>query len=200
MARRNLITDVAGLRVGNAHDARLASGVTAIVFDEPAVAAVDVRGGAPGTRETDLLDAAPHGRAHRRGRALRRLGLRARRAVRRAGLAARAGPRLCDRRHPHSDRQRRSPVRHAQRRRQELGPLPALPRSRLRRRGRASITRSRSARPGAGFGATTIKYKGGLGSASAVTRDGHMAGALVAVNACGNVECRRRSAILGRAI
>ena len=58
MARRNLITDVAGLRVGNAHDARLASGVTAIVFDEPAVTAVDVRGGAPGTRETDLLE--PH--------------------------------------------------------------------------------------------------------------------------------------------
>src|SRR4051794_23799912 len=52
---RNLITDVAGLTVGNAGDLRLGSGVTAIVFDEPAVAAVDVRGGAPGTRETDLL-------------------------------------------------------------------------------------------------------------------------------------------------
>src|SRR5229473_3083496 len=58
MAQRNLITDVAGVLVGNADDARLASGVTAIVFEEPAVAAVDVRGGAPGTRETDLL--APH--------------------------------------------------------------------------------------------------------------------------------------------
>src|SRR5206468_6406849 len=40
---------------------------------------------------------------------------------------------------------------------------------------------------GAGFGATTINLKGGLGSASAVTRDGHTVGALVAVNACGNV-------------
>ena len=57
MPLRNLITDVAGVRVGNAEDARLASGTTAIVFDEPAVASVDVRGGAPGTRETDLLDA-----------------------------------------------------------------------------------------------------------------------------------------------
>ena len=57
MAPRNLITDVAGLKVGQADDARLASGVTAIVFDRPAVVAVDVRGGAPGTRETDLLDA-----------------------------------------------------------------------------------------------------------------------------------------------
>ena len=54
---RNLITDVAGIKVGNADDANVASGVTAIVFDEPAVAAVDVRGGAPGTRDTDLLDA-----------------------------------------------------------------------------------------------------------------------------------------------
>ena len=52
----NLITDVAGLTVGHADDAALASGVTAIVFDEPAVASIDVRGGGPGTRESDLLD------------------------------------------------------------------------------------------------------------------------------------------------
>ena len=52
---RNLITDIAGVLVGHADDARLNSGVTAIIFDEPAVASVDVRGGAPGTRETDLL-------------------------------------------------------------------------------------------------------------------------------------------------
>ncbi len=55
---RNLITDVAGLKVGNAADARLKSGVTAILCDEPTVASVQVLGGAPGTRETDLL--APH--------------------------------------------------------------------------------------------------------------------------------------------
>jgi D-aminopeptidase len=55
---RNLITDIAGIRVGHAEDRRLASGVTAVVFDAPAVAAVDVRGGGPGTRETDLLDPA----------------------------------------------------------------------------------------------------------------------------------------------
>lgn len=54
--RRNLITDVPGLRVGHASDLRIASGVTAILFDAPAVASVDVRGGGPGTRETDLLD------------------------------------------------------------------------------------------------------------------------------------------------
>ena len=76
MAQRNLITDVAGILVGQADDARLASGVTAIVFEEPAVAAVDVRGGAPGTRETDLLEPASHRRAHRRSGAVRRLRLR----------------------------------------------------------------------------------------------------------------------------
>ncbi len=52
---RNLVTDVAGLRVGNATDAGLKSGVTVLTADAPFVAAVDVRGGAPGTRETDLL-------------------------------------------------------------------------------------------------------------------------------------------------
>ncbi|MDR4307947.1 P1 family peptidase [Chelatococcus sambhunathii] len=52
---RNSITDVAGVLVGQAEDAGLASGVTAILFEHPAVASVDVRGGGPGTRETDLL-------------------------------------------------------------------------------------------------------------------------------------------------
>src|SRR5260370_4247338 len=55
---RNLLTDIPGIRVGHADDARAASGVTAILFDEPFVTAVDIRGGGPGTRETDLLDPA----------------------------------------------------------------------------------------------------------------------------------------------
>ncbi|MBZ9722764.1 P1 family peptidase [Mesorhizobium sp. CO1-1-7] len=55
---RNLITDVMGLRVGNASDARLKSGLTTVLCDEPAVAGVQILGGAPGTRETDLLE--PH--------------------------------------------------------------------------------------------------------------------------------------------
>jgi L-aminopeptidase/D-esterase-like protein len=52
---RNLISDVAGLRVGQAQDAGLRSGVTVLVGERPFVAAVSVMGGAPGTRETDLL-------------------------------------------------------------------------------------------------------------------------------------------------
>jgi L-aminopeptidase/D-esterase-like protein len=57
-ALKNLLTDIAGVRVGHADDARLASGVTAVIFDTPAVAAIDVRGGGPGTREAALLDLA----------------------------------------------------------------------------------------------------------------------------------------------
>jgi L-aminopeptidase/D-esterase-like protein len=52
---RNLITDVAGLRVGNAQNNCLKSGATVLLGDKPFVAGVHVMGGAPGTRETDLL-------------------------------------------------------------------------------------------------------------------------------------------------
>ena len=55
---RNLITDVAGLSVGNAEDAHALTGVTVVLPDEAAVTACDIRGGAPGTRETDALDPA----------------------------------------------------------------------------------------------------------------------------------------------
>jgi len=55
---RNLITDIAGLKVGNAQDKHLKSGVSVVVCEEPATASVQVLGGAPGTRDTDLLE--PH--------------------------------------------------------------------------------------------------------------------------------------------
>jgi D-aminopeptidase len=186
MPAQNLITDVVGLRVGNAQDARLASGVTAIVFDEPAIAAVDVRGGAPGTRETDLLD------AHRTVERIDAVVLSGGSAF---GLDAASGVQawlreqgrgfaIGDIRIPivcgaalfdmlnGGDKNwgRFPPYR-------DLGHAAAAAAGPTFALGTA----------GAGFGATTIKYKGGLGSASAVTRDGHTAGALVAVNACGSV-------------
>lgn len=52
---KNLITDIAGINVGNAHDGQLNSGVTALILDEPAIASAHVMGGAPGTRDTQLL-------------------------------------------------------------------------------------------------------------------------------------------------
>lgn len=52
---KNLITDIAGLKVGNASDDALKSGATVLTADKPFVAAVHVMGGAPGTRDTDML-------------------------------------------------------------------------------------------------------------------------------------------------
>src|SRR6185369_12669671 len=52
---RNLITDVPGLKVGQAQDVSARTGVSVILPDERSVCACDVRGGAPGTRETDAL-------------------------------------------------------------------------------------------------------------------------------------------------
>ncbi len=51
----NLITDVQGIRVGQAHDAAARTGVTVVLAEKPATAAVDVRGGGPASRETDVL-------------------------------------------------------------------------------------------------------------------------------------------------
>ena len=54
----NSLTDIAGLKVGQAEDKIARTGVTVIVCETPFLAAVDVRGGGPGTRESDAL--APH--------------------------------------------------------------------------------------------------------------------------------------------
>ncbi len=53
---QNLITDLAGIRVGHAQDPRVATGVTAIVFDTANVASAVTRGGGPGARDTALLE------------------------------------------------------------------------------------------------------------------------------------------------
>ncbi len=53
---RNLITDVAGISVGHAHDEKLASGVTVVLAESAAVTAATIFGGGPGTRELDAID------------------------------------------------------------------------------------------------------------------------------------------------
>ena len=186
MAQRNLITDVAGVLVGQADDSRLASGVTAIVFEEPAIAGVDVRGGAPGTRETDLLE--PHRTVERIDAVVlsggSAFGLDAGAGVQAFLREQGRGFAIGDIRVPlvcgaalfdllnGGDKNwgRFAPYR-------DLGYAAAA----------AAEASFALGTAGAGFGATTVNLKGGLGSASAVTRDGHMVGALVAVNACGSV-------------
>ena len=51
----NLITDIAGVRVGSAHDAKVASGTTVVLFDEPVIASIALNGGAPALRDAELL-------------------------------------------------------------------------------------------------------------------------------------------------
>src|SRR5437868_4426366 len=55
---RNLITDVPGVLVGQAEDMAGITGTTVLLCEHPAAASVDLRGGAPGSRETELLDPA----------------------------------------------------------------------------------------------------------------------------------------------
>ena len=52
---KNLITDIPGIQVGHAEDNKIGTGVTVIIGDNPFSTAVDVKGGGPGTRETDML-------------------------------------------------------------------------------------------------------------------------------------------------
>ena len=129
---RNLITDIPGIRVGHAGDAKLGSGVTAVIFDRPVTASVDVRGGGPGTRETALLDPA------QTVEGIDAIVLSGGSAF---GLDAASGTQawLREKGRGFQVREARVPIVPAAilfdlavGRRQELGSLPSLPRTRLR--------------------------------------------------------------------
>jgi L-aminopeptidase/D-esterase-like protein len=182
----NLITDVAGIRVGHADDPRLASGVTALLFDTPVITSADVRGGGPGTRELELL-APGHTVEHVDAIVLSggsAFGLDAASGVqaylREQGRGFRIGPVavpivpaaiLFDLINGgDKDWGRFPPYR-------ELGHQAA-----------ASAARDFAlGSHGAGLGANTVSLKGGLGSASATTQDGATVAALAAVNSVGSV-------------
>ncbi|MEI9990761.1 MAG: P1 family peptidase [Rhizomicrobium sp.] len=184
---RNLITDVAGLRVGHAQDLAVVTGTTVLTADAPFAAVVDVRGGAPGTRESDALDPASlAGRADAivlSGGSVH--GLDAASGVTAALFAAGRGFRLAPGAPP-------APIVPAailfdltnggNKDWGEASPYAAL--------GRAALAAAGEAFPlgnvGAGLGARAGAYKGGLGSASAVTDDGYTVGALAAVNSLGS--------------
>lgn len=57
MVKSNSLTSIAGIKVGHWTDLKAATGCSVVLCPDGAVASVDVRGGAPGTRETDLLRA-----------------------------------------------------------------------------------------------------------------------------------------------
>lgn len=183
---RNLITDVPGLTVGHAEDFRLGSGATALIFDAPAIASIDVRGGGPGTRETDLLDPA------RTVQAIDAIVLSGGSAF---GLDAASGVQawLREQNRGFAIGAARVPIVSAAVLFDLLGAgdknwgrFPPY-----RELGYSAAAKAALDFPlgsvGAGTGATTVNYKGGLGSASAQTEDGFIVGALAAVNAVGSV-------------
>jgi L-aminopeptidase/D-esterase-like protein len=179
---------VPGIRVGHAHDAGVRTGVTVIVPDAPVVMAVDVRGGGPGTRETDALDPSAlvervHGLVLAGGSVF---GLAA--ADELVLCLAAAGQGL------------------------DMGPamprVPVVPAAILfdlgnggdkawgdsppyRRLARAAFAAlggmDASGAIGAGFGARAGSRAGGIGSTGASLASGHRIGALVAVNSFGEV-------------
>ena len=184
---RNLITDVAGLTVGQAEDAVVRSGVTVLMTEKPVTAVVDVRGGAPGTRDTEALSpinlvgqvdaiALSGGSV---------FGLDAPSGVTSVLRAWGRGFRIAP----------------------AAPPVPIVPGAILfdlmnggdKDWGEAAPYRALGVRAaeaankdfalgnrGAGLGATIGLYKGGIGSASWVTDDGFTVGALAAANAVGS--------------
>jgi L-aminopeptidase/D-esterase-like protein len=184
---RNLITDVPGILVGHAQDLRLGSGATAIVFERPAVASMDLRGGGPGTRETALLDPA------QTVEGIDAITLSGGSAF---GLDAASGVQawLREQGRGFAVRSARVPIVPAailfdllSGGDKDWGRYP--PYRELGHEAAASATSGDFAlgSVGAGTGATTVNLKGGIGSASARTPEGHIVGALAAVNAAGSV-------------
>lgn len=183
---KNLLTDIAGVRVGHADDARLASGATAVIFDRPAVAAIDVRGGGPGTRDDALLDPA---------NTVERIDAIALSGGSAFGLETAAGVQAWL-----AEQGRGFAIRDAV--------IPIVPGAIMfdllnggdkswgrfppyRDLGYAAAANASTdfalGSVGAGLGATTANLKGGLGSASAVTAGGVKVAALAVVNAVGSV-------------
>ncbi|MBO9476427.1 P1 family peptidase [Shimia sp. R11_0] len=180
----NLITDIAGLRVGHAQDDTLKSGASVLIGAAPFICGVSVMGGAPGTRETDLL--APD-KTVQQVDALTLSGGSA------FGLDAASG--VAD------------ALRHQGRGFPVGGQtVPIVPGAILfdllnggdkswgdnpyKALGTAALaaadTEFALGSVGAGTGCTLASHKGGLGSASIILPSGHTVGALVAVNALGD--------------
>ena len=181
---KNLITDIPGIYVGHAHDPAIASGVTALIFETPAVASIAVHGGAPGLRDTALLEPQM---------AVERVDAFVLSGGSVYGLDSMGGVMswLREKGRGYGVGNVKVPI------------VPGAILFDLLNGGDRSFGREpaywhlgyRAAAAagenfalgsvGAGYGATTANLKGGLGSASASTSSGFCAGALVAVNALG---------------
>ena len=186
----NLITDIPGISVGNAENAGARTGVTVILPNDRVVAAYDVRGGGPGTIETDALN--PQNLVER----IDAIVLSGGSAL---GLRAASGVQDWLREHnrgfpigPEDAPFERIPIipgailfdllNGGDKNWGNDSPYPALGRMACE----AAASNFKLGSTGAGFGATTLNLKGGLGSASEMTECGFLVGALAAVNAVGS--------------
>ena len=182
----NLITDLTGVRVGHAQDAGIATGVTVIVFDRANVASAVTRGGGPGARDTALLepemtvagidavvlsggsvfglDAAGGAIAYLRqqGRGFAVGGINVPIAVQATTFDLLNGGN------------------------KGWGRMPPYWELGWQATHAAGSGRFDLGTAGGGYGATTATFKGGVGSASAVTASGFTVGAIVVVNAVGS--------------
>ena len=186
----NLITDVPGITVGHAEEAAVASGVTAILLDRDNVASGSIRGGAPGGRDTALLDpemtvTGLDGVVLSGGSVF---GLDAAGGVisflRCQGRGLEIGSAIV----PVVAQAITFDLLNGGNK--DWGRMP--PYWELGRRAAAGATGGAfpMGSVGGGFGATTANLKGGLGSASTTTRSGFRVGAIVVVNAVGRVDGR----------
>ena len=194
----NAITDVPGVKVGHYEDTTILSGTTVVLVEQGAVGGVDVRGSAPGTRETDLL--APTNLVEK----VQAVMLSGGSAY---GLAAADGVmRFLEEKglgHPIG----------------EGRVVPIVPAAILFDLGRGGDWRKRptadfgyraaqdaksgpveQGNSGAGTGAYAGAVKGGLGTASLQLEGGVIVGALVAVNPAGNVFDPQTGELYGRSL
>ena len=183
--KKNLITDVKGILVGNSHDDDVKTGVTVLTSEERFAASVSVLGGAPGTRETDLLES---------DKLVNKVDAIVLSGGSAFGLDAASGVVDCLK-----NKKKGYEVGHVN--------IPIVPAAILfdlinggndnwdnnlyKNLGKSAFNNQgaefKLGSFGAGHGATTNNLKGGLGSASIVLSNGVTVGALVAVNPSGSV-------------
>ncbi len=186
MAMLNLLTDIEGLAVGHATDLALGSGVTAIVFDQPAIASGSVLGGAPGGRDAALLDPAMTVQAVDAfvlsgGSAF---GLDAAGGVQSGLREIGRGFAVGSTRVPIVPQAILMDLLNGGNKDWGLhSPYRDMGYDAFRAAAKGAFTLGSV---GAGTGATTATVKGGIGSASARTASGHTVAALIAVNALGS--------------
>ena len=183
---RNLLTDIPGITVGHATNLLIGTGVTAILFDTPAIASVITLGGAPGGRDTGMLEP-EMARQTVSGFVLSGgslFGLDAAGGVQAVLRAQGRGFRIRDQVLPIVPQAIIFDLLNGGDK--TWGDMPPYWQMGHDAANAAQGGSFALGSVGAGTGATTATVKGGLGSASAITATGHIVAALVVVNAVGS--------------